>query len=354
MLKIRNFNYNNFPNELLNIEIMNLVSKIHEFKGKEELFIAAKPDILESMCEIAKIQSTGASNRIEGIYTSDERLEAIVKDKSSPVSRSECEIAGYREVLSLIHENYRYMNPTVNVILQMHRDLYHFESSGMGGQFKNSDNVIAETDTLGKVSVRFKPVCAFETPMAMEQLTMAFSEAINKNEYDPLILIPMFILDFLCIHPFNDGNGRLSRLITLLLLYRSGYIVGKYISIEKIIENTKEAYYIALRQSSDNWHKNKNSYLPFVKYYLEIILAAYKDFESRVEHLQNKPLSKPQRIKKIFSETLKKLSKKDIRELCPDISVSTIETTLNSLFKEGYIIKVGAGKNTAYIKNTKK
>ena len=290
MLNIRDFNYSNFPKELLNIDIMNLVSKIHEFKGKEDLFIAAKPDILDSMCEIAKIQSTGASNRIEGIYTSDERLEAIVMDKTTPRNRSEREIAGYREVLNTIHENYNFINPSVNVILQMHRDLYRFSASDIGGNFKNSDNVIAETDSKGNMLIRFRPVSAFETPIALELLTKTFFEALSKNECDPLILISMFTLDFLCIHPFNDGNGRMSRLLTLLLLYRSGYIVGKYVSIEKIIESTKESYYISLRESSDCWHESKNTYLPFVKYNLEIILSAYKDFSSRVEHLQNKQL----------------------------------------------------------------
>ena len=237
MLNIRDFNYSNFPKELLNIDIMNLVSKIHEFKGKEDLFIAAKPDILDSMCEIAKIQSTGASNRIEGIYTSDERLEAIVMDKTTPRNRSEREIAGYREVLNTIHENYNFMKPSVNVILQMHRDLYRFSASDIGGSFKNSDNVIAETDSKGNMLIRFRPVSAFETPVALELLTKTFFEALSKNVCDPLILISMFILDFLCIHHFNDGNARKSRLLTLLRLYRSCYIVGKYVSIEKIIES---------------------------------------------------------------------------------------------------------------------
>lgn len=352
MLNIRDFNYNNFPKELLSIDIMNLVSKIHELKGKEDLFIAAKPDILDSMCEIAKIQSAGASNRIEGIYTSDERLEAIVMDKTTPRNRSEREIAGYREVLNTIHENYNFMTPSVNVILQMHRDLYRFSVSDIGGCFKNSDNIIAETDGKGNTLVRFRPVTAFETPMALESLTQTFLEALNKNEYDPLILISMFTLDFLCIHPFNDGNGRMSRLLTLLLLYRSGYIVGKYVSIEKMIETTKESYYISLRESSNHWHESENTYLPFVKYNLEIILSTYKDFSTRVEHLQNKPLSKSERIKLLFDNTLKKLSKKDIKEQCPDISISMIEAVLHNLLKEEYIIKIGAGKSTSYIKNS--
>lgn len=349
---MREFNYSVIPNELFCSDIMNLVSAIHEYKGKQELFIEAKPDILNAMLEIAKVQSIGASNRIEGIYTSDERLDAIVKEKAEPRNRSESEIAGYREVLQLIHENYDYMAPRVNVILQLHRDLYQFSSSSSGGNFKNSNNIITETDLKGNNRIRFQPLSAFETPDAMERLTNTFVEAINAEKHDPLLLIPILILDFLCIHPFNDGNGRMSRLLTLLLLYRSGYIVGKYISLEMIIEKTKETYYETLQNSSQLWHENKNDNLPFVKYYLGIILSAYKDFSSRVEHLQNRNLSKPERVRLLFDNTLKKLSKKDILEKCPDISTSTIEIALAGLLKEGYIIKTGAGKKTAYIRNT--
>lgn len=349
---MREFNYSVIPNELFCSDIMNLVSAIHEYKGKQELFIDAKPDILNAMLEIAKVQSTGASNRIEGIYTSDERLDAIVMKKAEPRNRSEAEIAGYREVLQLIHENYDYMALRVNVILQLHRDLYQFSSSASGGKFKNSDNFITEADLEGNNRIRFQPLSAFETPDAMERLTNTFVESINEERHDPLLLIPIFILDFLCIHPFNDGNGRMSRLLTLLLLYRSGYIVGKYISLEMIIEKTKETYYEVLQDSSQLWHENNNDKLPFVKYYLGVILSAYKEFSSRVEHLQNRNLSKPERIRLLFDNTLKRLSKRDILERCPDISTSTIEITLAGLVKDGYIIKTGAGKNTAYIRNT--
>jgi Fic family protein len=351
---MRKFDYTKLPEELMHYQLMNLVSAIHEYKGKQVLFIEAKPDILESMLEIAKIQSTGASNRIEGIYTSDERLDALVKLKAEPRNRSEQEIAGYREVLSLIHENYDHIVPNTNVILQLHRDLYHFSPSSNGGKFKNSDNIIAETNASGERTVRFQPLSAFETPDALDRLTKTFIEAMNDDKYDPLLLIPMFILDFLCIHPFNDGNGRLSRLLTLLVLYRSGYIVGKYLSIETIIENTKESYYEALYDSSIGWQNETNRYFPFVRYCLEVILMAYKEFSSRVELIQNKNLSKPERIRKLFDNTLQRLSKRMILEKCPDISTSTVEVTLASLLKEGYIIKIGAGKNTTYIRNTNK
>ena len=349
---MRIFDYSIIPAELMNHELMNLVSAIHEYRGKQELFIEAKPDVLQAMLEIAKIQSTGASNRIEGIYTSEERLAALVKSKAEPRNRSEQEIAGYREVLSLIHDSYDYMVPRTNVILQLHRDLYQFSPASYGGSFKNSDNVIAEIDSSGQSRVRFQPLSAFETPDAVERLTNTFVEAIRTEKYDPLLLVPLFILDFLCIHPFNDGNGRMSRLLTLLLLYRSGYIVGKYISVEMIIEKTKETYYEVLQESSAGWYEGKNAYLPFVKYYLEVILSAYKEFSARVQLMQDRSLSKPERIRRLFANTLQKLSKGMILEKCPDISASTVEATLAALVKEGYIIKIGAGKTTTYIRNT--
>ena len=349
---MRTFDYQKIPDELLHYELMNLVSAIHEHKGKQELYIEATPGVLSAMLDVAKIQSTDASNRIEGIYTSDERLQALVREKSEPRNRSEQEIAGYREVLALIHDSYDYIVPRTNIILQLHRDLYQFNPSSMGGRFKNADNVIAETNSHGISKTRFTPVTAFETPEAVNRLTAAFIDAIQSEKYDPLLLIPMFILDFLCIHPFIDGNGRMSRLLTLLLLYRSGYIVGKYISLEVLIEKTKETYYDVLQASSQGWHDARNTYFPFVKYYLEIILGAYRDFSMRVELTLNRGLSKPDRIRELFDISLQKLSKKIISEKFPDISISTIEVALASLLKEGYIIKVGAGRSTAYIRNT--
>ncbi len=348
------FNYENLPQDLFVPEIINIISAIHEYKGKQELYVTAEPDILKSMLEIAKIQSTGASNRIEGIYTSDKRLEEIVKAKAEPKSRSEQEISGYREVLNTIHENYDHIIIRPNIVLQLHRDLHAFRPSSTAGKWKNSDNIIEEIDTDGKKKIRLSPASAFETPGYMESLSEAFISAINKEKYDPLLLIPIYILDFLSIHPFNDGNGRMSRLLTLLLLYRSGYIVGKYVSIEMIIEKTKESYYESLHESSVGWHENQSSYAPFVRYYLGVILNAYKEFQARIEHLQHRNLSKPDRIRDFFKKRLDKLSKQDISTLCPDISISTIENTLRDLTRKGFIIKSGTGRSTAYFRNQKK
>ena len=327
-----------------------MVSSIHEHKGKQELFLEANVDELKTLLEVALIQSTGASNRIEGIFTSDKRLEELVSQKAEPRNRSEQEIAGYREVLSTIYEGYEYINPRPNIILQLHRDLYSYSQGGAGGSYKNSDNVIAETDAEGHQKARFIPVPAFQTAEAMEELCARFLEAWEADRIDKLVLIPMFILDFLCIHPFNDGNGRMSRLLTLLLFYKAGYIVGKYVSMEMLIEKTKETYYEALQASSTGWHEGENSYEPFVKYYLGIMLKAYNEFESRVEHLKHRSLSKPDRIKAVIDNKVGKITKKEIMELCPDISKITVERTLTNLVKSGYIAKVGAGPSTGYVR----
>ena len=351
---MRTYDYNKKWQQLLNPEIVTMLSQIHEFKGEQNLFIEAQSDTLTQLVEIAKIQSTEASNKIEGIFTSDERLKKLVTNKTTPRSRNEQEIAGYRDVLSTIHDSYEFIPVRPSIILQLHRDLYKFSGKSIGGAYKNADNVIAEEDNEGNRFIRFQPIPAWETPKSIEALCDAFDDAIARNEADPLLIIPMFILDFLCIHPFNDGNGRMSRLLTLLLLYRAGYIVGKYISIEKVIETTKDTYYEALQSSSQGWHEEENDYAHFVRYMLGVILSAYRDFSSRVRVLTTSRMSKPDRIREIIKDTLGKITKTEIMQKCPDISQVTIQRTLNDLIKNGDIIKIGGGRYTSYIWNREK
>jgi Fic family protein len=267
-----------------------------------------------------------------------------------PRTRSEQEIAGYRDVLTTIHESHDYIQPRPSIILQLHKNLYKYTGIE-GGKYKNSDNVIAQEDSSGNRIVRFKPVPAWETPVAIDAICEAFDEILAQTDADPLLIIPMFILDFLCIHPFNDGNGRMSRLLTLLLLYRAGYIVGKYISIEKLIEQTKETYYEALGNSSADWHEDKNDYIPFVQYMLGIIVAAYREFSSRVKLLTTNNMSKPDRVREIIKDTLGKITKTEIMKKCPDISQVTVQRALNDLVSNGEILKIGGGRYTAYMWN---
>lgn len=344
---MRNFDFKVVYQKLICPEILGYLTKIHEYKGRQKFLVEAKPSELAKLLEIAQIQSTDASNRIEGIITTDDRIKNLALDKTTPRNRSEREIAGYRDVLRTIHENYEYIFPRPSYILQMHRDLYKFSGAAAGGAYKSSDNIIAEERPDGTRVVRFQPVTAWETPDAMNSLCAAFNEAIGDESIDPLILIPVFIFDFLCIHPFNDGNGRMSRLLTLLLLYRAGYTVGKYISIEKLISDTKETYYEVLQQSSDKWHEGQNDYLPFVSYMLGIVLAAYRDFDSKMSLLDSR-LSKPDRVREIIKNRLGKITKSEIIELCPGISQITVQRALSELLKNGEIQKIGGGRYTSY------
>lgn len=350
---MRQFEYKESWKRLLTPNIVSLLTSIHEYKGEQNLFIESNSDKLVELLEIAKIQSTEASNKIEGIITTDDRLKKLVMDKTMPKSRSEKEIAGYRDVLNTIHESYEYIPINANYILQLHGDLYKYNGMSFGGKFKSTDNIIAEVDSSGNQKIRFQPIEAWATPEAMLNMCNAYNDALNNN-IDPLILMPMFILDFLCIHPFNDGNGRMSRLLTLLLLYKSGYIVGKYISIEKLIEKSKDTYYEQLQASSYEWHDNKNDYEPFVEYYLGVVIAAYKEFSGRVQTLIESGMNKPERIREVIRKHIGKITKSQIIEKCPDISDTTVQRTLTELLKKNEIIKLSGGRYTSYIWNEEK
>nr|MBO6294496.1 Fic family protein [Schwartzia sp. (in: firmicutes)] len=351
---MRTLDYKAEYQKLLSTEVVSFLAQIHEQKGHQNLLIETQKDVLSELLAVAKIQSTEASNRIEGIITTDDRLKKIVMNKTTPQGRSEREIAGYRDVLNTIHENYEFIPVRPGMILQLHRDLYKFSASAIGGKFKDSDNVIAETLPDGTKKVRFQPVPAWETAEAMNTLCSALQEAMADAELDPLLLIPMFIFDFLCIHPFNDGNGRMSRLLTLLLLYRSGFFVGKYISIERLIADSKGSYYEALHDSSAGWHEGENDYLPFVRYMLGIVIAAYREFASRASVFVTRGLSKPQRVREIIRGTTGRISKTEIMKQCPDISQKTVERALKELMDSGEIIKIGGGRYTTYTWNWEK
>lgn len=344
---MRPFDYKEKWEKLLTPEIVGYLTTIHEYKGEQRLIAERHADVLESLVEVAKIQSTESSNKIEGIYTSDDRLKKIVLDKTMPKTRNEREIAGYRDVLNTIHENFPHIPIRDTFILQLHRDLYKFENVSKGGSFKTSDNVIKE-DASGNKFVRFIPLPAWETPEAIINLCTAYNEAINRGKADPLLLIPMFILDFLCIHPFSDGNGRMSRLLTLLLLYQNDYIVGRYISLEKLIERTKDNYYEALQESSQGWMEAKNNYAPFVKYILGIITAAYREFFDRAQIVEEKKVSKPDRIEELIKNHLGTITKAEIVDATPGISTTTVQRTLTELVKAEKIIKIGNGRYTKY------
>ena len=346
---MRDFNYGKLRNIKWDNEVLGLVARIHEYKGKQTLFLKQKPATLEKLVEIAKIQSTEASNKIEGIVTTAVRIKQLCDQKTTPRNRDEEEISGYRDALSLIHESYEYIPIKSSYILQLHQVLYRYSQRGIGGRFKNTQNYITEIKESGEQIVRFMPLDPFETPTAIEKMCESFNRETDACEIDPLILIPAFIVDFLCVHPFNDGNGRMSRLLTTLLLYRAGYVVGKYVSLESKIEKTKESYYKALEKSDINWNREENDLTPFIKYILGTVLAAYRDFEQRVILVEDKS-SAIDLVRNAVNNTIGKFTKSDIMELVPSVGKTSVENSLKILIEEGVIGRDGKGKATFYFR----
>lgn len=346
---MRDFNYSKIKEQKWDSEVLSLIAAIYKYAGKQELYLKQRPDELEKLVEIAKIQSTESSNAIEGIVTTNTRIKQLVEESTTPKNRDEEEIAGYRDVLNIIHESFDAIPITKNYILQLHKILYSHMNNPIAGQTKTMQNYISATYPDGHTEVFFTPMAPFETPKALEKICEEYNRVIGNLEVEPLIAIPVFIHDFLCIHPFNDGNGRMSRLLTTLLLYRSGFYVGKYISLEAKIAKNKDLYYEALGKAQKGWHEGEEDVVPFIKYLLGTILAAYKDFEDRFEIIGEK-LPALEMVRKATKNKIGKFSKQDIREICPSLSISSIEGSLRTLVKEGELMRGGSGKATYYVR----
>jgi Fic family protein len=347
---MREFDYIRLKESSWDSEVISFIAQIHEHKGKQELYLRQKPVELERLIEMARIQSTESSNKIEGIGTSSARMRQLVDEKTTPRNRDEQEIVGYRDVLNTIHQSYEHIPFKSEIILQLHRDLLSYTDKTFGGKFKNVQNYINETHTDGTSFTRFTPLEPFETPQAVQEICDGYRQALEKQVVDPLILIPIVICDFQCIHPFTDGNGRMSRLLTTLLLYRSGYMVGKYISIEQKVEKTKDVYYGVLGKVSWDWHEGRNDYTPFIKYFLGIVLNCYNDLESRLDSVDR--TSTPYDIVRMaVGNTLGIFTKAQILERCPSIGSSSVEAALKRLKEEGFILRQGGGRSTTYVRN---
>ena len=346
---MRDFNYSAIREQKWDATILGLIAAIYKEAGKQELYLKQRPEELEKLVEIAKVQSTEASNAIEGIVTTNTRIRQLVEEKTTPRNRDEQEIAGYRDVLNIIHENFDVIPITQNYILQLHKILYSHMNNPMAGRTKNVQNYISATYPDGHTETLFTPLAPFETPTALDKICEEYNRVIGNLEVEPLIVIPIFIHDFLCIHPFNDGNGRMSRLLTTLLLYRSGFYVGKYISLEAKIAKDKDLYYAALQQSQLGWHEGTEDPLPFIKYLLGTILSAYKDFEDRFA-LVEKRLPALEMVRQATRNKVGRFTKQDIRELCPALSVSSIEGALRKLVASGELKREGKGKAIRYLR----
>ena len=346
---MRIFNYSKINEQKWDSELLGLIAAIYKEAGKQEMYLKQRPEELEKLVEIAKVQSTESSNAIEGIVTTNTRIRQLVEDKTTPKNRDEQEIAGYRDVLNIIHESFDAIPITPNYILQLHKILSSHMNNPAAGRTKSVQNYISATYPDGSTKTLFTPLDPFETPGALESICNEFNRVIGNNELEPLIAIPIFIHDFLCIHPFNDGNGRMSRLLTTLLLYRSGFYVGKYISLESKIAKNKDLYYDALGDSQHGWHEGEEDNVPFIKYLLGTILAAYRDFEDRFALVETK-LPALETVRLATQNKIGRFSKQDIRELCPSLSISSIEGALRKLVANGELKREGNGKNIRYFR----
>lgn len=347
--EMRSFNYSAFKEQKWDSGILGLIAAIYKEAGKQEQYLKQRPQEMEKLVEIAKIQSTEASNAIEGIVTTSTRIKQLVEEKTTPRNRDEQEIAGYRDVLNVIHESFDAIPITQNYILQIHKMLYSHMNNPLAGRTKSVQNYISAAYPDGHTEILFTPLAPYETSEALDRICEEYNRVIGNLEVEPLIIITIFIHDFLCIHPFNDGNGRMSRLLTTLLLYQNGFYIGKYISLEAKISKNKDLYYSAMSQSQTGWHEGKEDALPFIKYILGTILASYKDFEERTSLVQEK-LPALEMVRMASKSKIGRFNKQDIRELCPTLSDSSIEGALRKLVAAGELKKEGKGKSTCYFR----
>lgn len=347
--EMRSFNYSAFKEQKWDSDILGLIAAIYKEAGKQEQYLKQRPQEMEKLVEIAKIQSTEASNAIEGIVTTNTRIKQLVEEKTTPRNRDEQEIAGYRDVLNVIHESFDAIPITHNYILQLHKMLYSHMNNPLAGRTKSVQNYISAAYPDGHTEILFTSLAPNETSEALDRICEEYNRVIGNLEVEPLIIIPIFIHDFLCIYPFNDGNGRMSRLLTTLLLYQNGFYIGKYISLEAKISKNKDLYYSAMSQSQTGWHEGKEDALPFIKYILGTILASYKDFEECTSLVQEK-LPALEMVRMASKSKIGRFNKQDIRELCPTLSDSSIEGALRKLVAAGELKKEGKGKSTCYFR----
>ena len=347
---MRRFDYSFLDDGQLPARFVSYACDIYSLKSSSQLRKKQFETVFDKLQSIAKVQSIKSSNAIEGIVTSDKRIAEIVNGNSAPLNHDEAEISGYRDALNLVHENYQNIPFCVDTILSLHKTMLAPAGDELAGKYKETDNVIVEVDAKGNRMVRFRPLPASETAQAMQQLELAYTAAYCNSHINQLLLIPCVILDFLCIHPFRDGNGRISRLLSLLLLYRAGFDAGKYVSFEEQINKYKDLYYDALQRSSAGWETNQNDYFPFMENFLATLYMCYKEMDKHFVMVNGKKANKSMRIEAVFSNTLLPMSKADLCNLCPDISPSTIEAVLGKMVKEGKIRKIGNARATKYIK----
>ena len=344
---MRSFEYGYYLETQLSHTLLMTMRSLGEFRGRQTLYADQFPEVLDTLRRVAIVQSTESSNRIEGITVAPGRVEALVSKKTKPRDRSEQEVAGYRDVLASIHANHTNLQLSTRLIPDWHRALYRFTGE-KGGKWKEKDNAILEVRPDGRQTVRFRPVSALATPEFMNHLLTLFKQAMDSKETDPLLLIATFILDFECVHPFKDGNGRVGRLLTLLLLYQTGYEVGRYISLERIVEESKETYYDALYKSSQGWHEGKHDLRPWWNYFLGMLTAAYKEFEDRVGTIISARGAKREMVRSAIERLPERFTIGDLKRACPGVSYPTLQRALADMRKENRVRCLGRGPDAEW------
>lgn len=347
---MKKFDYSFLDKGLLPANLINITSSIYSLKTMSDVRKNDYGNIFSELEKIAIVQSVKTSNEIEGIITSDERIREIVNQNSKPVNHNEAEIAGYRDCLNEIHRNYKDIEFNEDNILKLHKMMMLYTGNDFGGKYKIENNVISQIDKNGNRTIRFRPVSAKETPEAMEQLILAYMEARDNSNINQLLLIPCVILDFLCIHPFRDGNGRMSRLLSLLLLYKNGFDICKYVSFEEQINNDKAYYYDTLKKSSNGWEENSNTYVPFIENFIVTLYRCYNELDKRFNVINTGKVTKTSRIEEILLNSITPISKSEICYLLPDVSPTTVEYVLGRMVKEDKIVKIGSSRNVRYLK----
>lgn len=338
------------PHLTFSAEDMAALRRLGEYRGKQELFARQRPEVFDALKAVAIVESSESSNRLEGICAPKSRIEAIVLRDTTPRNRSEQEIAGYRDALNLIHQSALEMPFSSNVIRQIHRTVYGYLPQE-GGRWKPVDNEIVERGPGGDVvRVRFVPVSAAATPGTMDELTARYRKALERDEQDALVVIPAAILDFLCIHPFLDGNGRVARLITLQLLYQAGYDVGRFISLERIFEETSDSYYETLEASSRGWHEGEQDPFPWLRYFWGVLLRAYSEFEDRVGAIGKGKGSKTEQVRAAVARKVAPFSISELQRDCPGVSKEMVRHVLRQLRDEAALVVEGAGRGARWRK----
>ena len=344
------FDYTFLDNGMIPAGLLNITSDIYALRAMSWSRKDQFAEVFTELAATAKVQSVKSSNAMEGIVTTDDRINEIVNGNSAPLNHSEQEIAGYRDALAVVHTSYADMDLCQADILRLHAVMMNIARYSYAGRYKEVDNDVIEEDQYGRRSVRFHPTSAADTPDEMEQLILAYQEARDNPNVNQLLLIPCVVLDFLCIHPFRDGNGRISRLISLLLLYKNGFDAGKYISFEEQINLRKGNYYEALKKSSIGWHDNQSDFSPFIMEFLTTLYMCYKELDKRFAVIGSRKVTKQARVEATVLNSLTPISKADIGKILPDVSATTIEAVLGQMVREGQVRKVGSGRGTRYVR----